>query len=92
MEYFFIGKTQNCVTNLIQIPSAFGIHFGLFTFKMVASIDFDNQFFIDANKIWDIAKNRMLPAEMLAHTISCEIAPKNRLSLSRILSHLPCFL
>ena len=72
--------------------SAFCIHFRLFAFKMVASINFNNQFFIDANEIRNIAKNRMLPTKMIAHAIPCEIAPKNRLCLSRIISHLPCLL
>ena len=92
MKYFFIGKTQDCVTYLIQIPSAFGIHFRLLTFKMIASINFDDQFFIDANEIRNIAKNRVLPTKVFAHTVPCEIIPKNRLCLSRIISHLPCLL
>ena len=60
------------------------------TFKESISPGIDNQFLIDANEIWNIAKNRMLPTKMFAHTVSCEITPKNRLCLSRIISHLPC--
>ena len=61
------------------------VSFRLFPDQMIATIDFNNQFLRQANKIRDIIHHNMLSPEMSTLLASFQKFPQQTFSISRIL-------
>ena len=61
---FFISESQNGKACFLEVFITFCSLFRLFTFKMIPSVNFNNDLVLQTDKVWNIAIDRMLSAEM----------------------------
>jgi hypothetical protein len=74
VERIFIPEPQHPVAFGLQVLAAFLVV--LFLFKMLAAIEFDDEFLFDATKISYKRPNRVLPAEVDAQLVIAQGGPQ----------------
>lgn len=74
IHHFVVPKADDIVAEQVQVFCSFFVV--LFLFQMLTSIQFDDEFFFDADEIGDVFTDSMLPSEGDSQLVVADECPE----------------